>query len=660
MRLARSRAARWAAVVALTAAALALLVLAIVTSRPTSLDPALTTPLALTAGFLPVGLFLVRQRPGYQLSWITWTIGVLAALAAANLAAAETSWALWAAQWTWWPPLGLLPLVLLHFPTTPDVGSRRRTLARAIVVNAALATALLAVAPLLGDGDALTQARVPSSAAARVAYLAVVGCSVATAVGLLAGAVAILRAALRAAPELRRQYLCLLPCAVLALTGLPLEAMGVDYALVPAILALPVGSGIAVVQYHYDDLDLRLARGFLRGFLIVVTMGIFGTALWTIGTALVHPSIPWWVCLAVTVAATALVPLQARTTRAVDRWLFGHRADPYHVLTVLGEQMQASPEPVSMLQNATSTIVETLTVPYARIVAVSQDERTVLAESGRPWGTPVSFPLQMPDRSLGNLEVSPRRIGEVFTAREAQLLGQIARQAAFAVRAHQLTADLQTAREVLVFSREEERLRLRRDLHDGLGPVLAGARMQLAAALALLPTGRSATLVTTVVKELGGAGRTVRELIEGLRPASLDLGLSAALEQTAAGIFAEMTYTVDAPPSIPPLPPAVEVAAYRIASEAMHNAMRHAGATHCVVVVRITPATLVLTVSDNGCGMRSVSGRGVGLASMAARAEELGGSFGISDADPGTCLTATLPTGHPEGPRSDRRTRGHR
>ncbi len=642
----------WATVVIATAVALGLLVAAAVAAHPAAMEPAWLTPLAFTASFLPVGLFLIRHRPRAGLSLLVWAVGALSAVASAGLMGPSAGLPGWLAQWTWWPPVGLLPLVLLTFPESAPPGSRRRRAVTLLAWNAALATVLLAVAPLVGDQNALT---LPHAAepAARPLYVAAVLCVLATGAGFVAAAAALVRAARRAESAQRSQYLCLVPAAVLAVAGLPLEAANVTAALVPAILALPIGIGVAVVQFNYDDLGFRVARRFLRTVLLAVTVAAFAAVLFVVGSLVIDPMVPFAACFVVAVLAAALDPLRRHLDAAADRWLFGHRSDPYRVLSILGDRMQASSDPAQALQNATDSIVSTLTVPYARIVIEHAAGRTVLTESGTPTvAAPVPFPLSLPDRVLGNLEVAPRHAKVSFEAREGDLLAQIARQAAYAVQALRLTADLRAAREVLVFAREEERLRLRRDLHDGLGPVLAGARMQLAAVQRITPAGQPAERLRNVLDQLGVAGATVRELIEGLRPAGLDLGLKPALEQAAFGVLAGVDYTVEIPENMPALPPAVDVAAFFIASEAMHNVARHAHATTCEVKVDVDADALTLDIRDDGRGLGPQPRPGVGLESMKARADELGGTVDVIDAEPGVRIHARLPLAEPAARRA--------
>ena len=241
--------------------------------------------------------------------------------------------------------------------------------------------------------------------------------------------------------------------------------------------------------------------------------------------------------------------------------------------------------------------------------------------------------------------------GEALGPADQRLLEDVARHAGAAVHAVGLTAQLQQARERLVSTREEERRRLRRDLHDGLGPRLASLGLQLAALRNTLAAESPLRLrVESLKQQTQEAVDDVRRLVDGLRPPALDeLGLVGAVEQHTArygGDGAGVPVVLEVPRPRPPLPAAVEVAAYRIASEALTNVVRHAAATAGRVRLALDGDTLEVEVSDDGRGLPSDLPLGTGLVSMRERAEELGGSCLIeSDPAVGTRVVARLPAG---------------
>jgi signal transduction histidine kinase len=226
------------------------------------------------------------------------------------------------------------------------------------------------------------------------------------------------------------------------------------------------------------------------------------------------------------------------------------------------------------------------------------------------------------------------------------------------VQAARLTADLQRTRERLVAAREEERRRIRRDLHDGLGPALAAQTLKVGSARALLPRDPSAAeaRLVEVEADIERLLADVRRLVYDLRPPALDdLGLAAAIRESAAQyVGAAPRVVVDAPERLPPLPAAVEVAAYRIVQEALANAVRHAQARTCRVSLTAETDALIVEVLDDGLGVAPDRPAGVGLVSMRERAAELGGACVVErPAGGGTRVRARLPLADGDGPRAE-------
>jgi signal transduction histidine kinase len=247
------------------------------------------------------------------------------------------------------------------------------------------------------------------------------------------------------------------------------------------------------------------------------------------------------------------------------------------------------------------------------------------------------------------LLVAPRAPDEPLTPTDRRLLTDLARQAGVAAHAVRLTSELQRSRERLVTAREEERRRLRRDLHDGLGPTLGALMLQVGSARALLTDDPVAAerLLSSVEVTLNAVVSDIRRLVYDLRPPALDeLGLAAAIRAHVAQYSAQgmavsqggnapgLCITIDAPEHPPALSAAMEVAAYRIIREALSNVIRHAQARTCRIRLSVGDA-LCLEIGDDGVGLPPDRQAGVGLTSMRERAEELGG----------TCLVEALPAG---------------
>ncbi len=278
----------------------------------------------------------------------------------------------------------------------------------------------------------------------------------------------------------------------------------------------------------------------------------------------------------------------------------------------------------------------------------------------------VHLPLLYQGEQVGELLLAPRAPGEVFSSADHRLLEDLARQTGMAVHAVDLTRDLQRltqnlqrSRTALVTAREEERRRLRRDLHDGLGSALASLNWRAGALRQALTHDPTATHALVVEQQeiIRSTIADIRRLVYDLRPPSLDeLGLVGALRERAAHVtiptstaddreYGELLQVnVEVAGELPSLPAANEVAAYRIVQEALTNVVRHAHATICQVRLSVVEGTLYVEVTDDGVGMAAGQQAGVGLHSMRERAAELGGKCHIQPGPRGgTQVCASLP-----------------
>jgi signal transduction histidine kinase len=321
--------------------------------------------------------------------------------------------------------------------------------------------------------------------------------------------------------------------------------------------------------------------------------------------------------------------------------LYGQRGDPFAVMSQLGRRLERAAPP-EMLPALAEEVAATLKLPRVTIELNNGD----MAAHGAGGGEPLVLPLAFQGRQVGQLMVSPRGPREVFSRAERQLLDGVARQLGVAAYAVGLTADLQQSRERLVAAREEERRRLRRDLHDGLGPLLAGISLRIAAARNLLRGDPDAAdvMLDRLDRHTQGAVADVRRLVDDLRPPALDeLGLVSAIREQAARFEGTLAVSVEASGELGDLPAAVEVAAFRIATEAITNSARHAEAQVCHVCLSLDGA-LNLEIRDDGRGLPAQIQPGVGLTSIGERAAELGGTWSIGPCPgSGTVVTARLP-----------------
>jgi signal transduction histidine kinase len=417
-------------------------------------------------------------------------------------------------------------------------------------------------------------------------------------------------------------------------------------------LFVPLTLGLAILHYRLWDIDVVVNRTLVYGTLTAGLVGLYLLVVNGFG-ALVQARIH----LPISLLATALVavlfaPLRGRLQSAVNRLMYGERDDPYRVLIRLGERVGAALTPEAVLPTIAETVAHAMKSPYAAITLRQADVPATSSSQGAFSATSLRLPLEYRGETVGELLVAPRGPGEDFSPADRGQLEDLARQIGPVAHAVRLTADLQLSRERLVTAREEERRRLRRDLHDGLGPQLAALTLKIETIRNRFAKDRGldAALVD-LTERTQTALSDIRSLVYALRPPALDeLGLLAAVQQGAEQYSQHgdtgIHITVHPPESLPPLPAAVEVAAYRIVQEALANVVRHSGACTCRISVSLDSLhhVLRLEIVDDGRGLPVPHRTGVGLVSMRERAEELGGFWSVASPPcGGTIVTVELP-----------------
>ena len=408
-----------------------------------------------------------------------------------------------------------------------------------------------------------------------------------------------------------------------------------------ATVLLPVTLAVALTRSGYA-LPRVLLYGLLSTLLLLAYLAVVAGAQALFGARADQAA----ALVAAGVVAVAAAPLRTRLQRGVDRLVYGDRGDPYAVLTDLGRRIVGSPD--EMLAEVVATVARALRTPHVAVELAG--ETTPAARTGEPTEPSVAVPLTVRGEGVGRLVVAQRDRREPFGVRDLRLLEELARPIAVAAHAAALTRDLQHSRESLVIAREEERRRIRRDLHDGLGPALAGVAFGIDAARNTLHRDPASTdrALAEIRAEVQASLGDVRRLVYDLRPPALDrLGVVPAVEEYAARLRERTPLEIAVSASdLPPLSAAVEVAVYRIVTEALTNVVRHSGATRSSVVLVSDGGCVRLTVTDDGRGLPDPVERpaGVGLAAMAERAAELGGTcVVVRGAEGGTSVVAELP-----------------
>lgn len=427
------------------------------------------------------------------------------------------------------------------------------------------------------------------------------------------------------------------------------EPISVMSALSQVGLILALGFG--VLKFRLYDIDLVINRTVVYSLLTLMIFAAYVGIV--VGFGAVLPVDQSVLILVVTgLVAIVLAPLRSWLQTTVNRLMFGQRDDPYSVLAKLGRLLASSGAPEETLQSLVETIARSLKLPGASIQLEESGEWQEWASYGNVGEADavVVIPVRHQGETVGRLLVAPRSHHESLSTQDISLLETIAQQAGALARSVRLTVALQRSRERLVMAQEEERRRIRHDLHDELGPSLASQTFQLDAVLELIdgdPDG-ARSLLAALKEQNQQLVADIRRLVYELRPPALDeLGVAGALMAQTAQIERSGPMEIEVvtvPDPLPELPAAVDVAAYRIAREAITNSARHAGASRCTATLQLADGGLIVTIEDDGRGFDRTRGAGVGMISMRERTEELGGQFSItSEEGVGTRVRALLP-----------------
>ncbi|MBL7487296.1 hypothetical protein I6A62_04215 [Frankia sp. AgW1.1] len=617
-----------------------------------------------------VGGFLISRRPDLPFGWLLAGTAVAVSVGSAvagvaTLAAlrGDTSSLIgWghAAGSLEWLPVCVQGLVNVRFPSGRLSTRGDRLLERALLAGCGIALFAgvfngTTYSTVLPDGTT-RQIRNSLTSGTTIGHLAS-DLTVVVPIVILLGLVAGLRVVRRAwktsgveRDQLRwRAFgvvlaLCLFPLAVT--DTLPEVPSALDGVVFVATLAIPV------VRYRLWAIDTIIRRSMVYAVAITVEVAAFAGI--AVGIAAVA-SERFGLLVAAAVTAVAFAPALGRSRRLVDHVFYGDRNDPYRALSDVGRRLAAVAAPGEVLPGVVAAVADSLRLPYVAIERPS--DGSALAVHGDPamaeGAGAERWPAVYQGATVGMLVASPRRGEAVFDTRDRVVLADIARQAGAAVHAEALTADLRESRQRLVSAREEERRRLRRDLHDGLGPLLTSIGLNIDAARArraLATSGGASTetpdpLLARAKDASSQAIADLRGIVYGLRPPALDdLGLAGAVRTHVDRLVEtggpQVAVDLD---GLPELPAAIEVAAFRITVEAVTNVVRHAQARCCTARVHVDDqGALIVDVADDGTARTSWPA-GVGLLAMHERAGEVGGTLTAGPTAAGGRVRASLP-----------------
>lgn len=636
-------------------AAAAGLTIAVGWSWSDALEAFVVTNSVMGFAFAVCGATIAWHRPRNPVGWLFIGAGLAHATAGvaapavqalldagASLAVVRAGVTVFLGSWPWSIAL-FLPLALLLFPDGRMPSRRWRPALLAVVASAPLFVLAW------GAGPEPPAPHLPSG------YLTLPGYDALTALWTLAelrtlGALALAVVALvvryrRGDETQRRQLLWLLLATVVVVAVIvPWSfAAGTPIFVLFAIPLIPLAVTVAIVRHQLLDIRLVVSRAVawvLLSAVIVAAYVLLVTALDRFVSAQFGRS-----AVATVIIALLAAPMLPRLQRAVDQAMYGDRRNPARVVSRVAEQLVAGPS--QGLPGVAAAIRDALRLPY---VAVLAPDGGLVTSGGEPSGVMQSLPLHYGELRVGALVVGLRPGEHELSGPDRDVLDLVTVPLAVALHATGLSSELQASRQRIVAAREEERRRLRRDLHDGLGPTLTGVALAADAAAnhAGSDVDRARELLASVRADSRAAIADVRRLVDDLRPPALDeYGLVGALRQraenTALRVDGDAVHVeIDAPPDLPALSAAVEIAAYRIVTEALTNVLRHSRAHHAVVSLRCGD-DLHIDVIDDGPPQNGPWAPGVGLHAMRERVDELGGRFSAGPTSAGGRVSACLP-----------------
>ena len=625
------------------------------------------------------GAVVLSRRPGHRVGYVLvgfgllWAVdGLLEAWYAVGITAPYgtppddvlpgTGFAYWFVARAGAFLLMGLPLLLVLYPTGRLITGRWRILAVGTVVASALLPVTLMLtpasvlelgmpAPPIPDPDLLS-VPIPASVGfpllviTRLITIAAVSPALLLAVVRHRRAVGVERRQLRWL--LWAGIVCLFLTIIGVLAPASVLASGALFVAV-AVTSISVVIGICEPdRYDVDGLVAdTVAWGAVAGIVIGVDLVVVTAVSRLFGDQLNQRDVTITV---LPLAMLLYIPLRNLIWARVRRLILGRRSDRYQVVSDLAARLETSGSVADQLPALIAAVADSFKLPYVAVEVLQPDGGRLMAEHGERPERVTELPIAYSEQSVGRLLLADRGgLRGLLTRADQALLLDVVRQAAIAVRLATLATELQASRERLVLAREEDRRRIRRDLHDGLGPLLGGVGLRLAAASQAVDPDpvRAKELIATSRTDLSAAVTEVRRLVHGLRPPALDdLGLLAAVEQQADLLRSEGLRVEVEATGLEDLPAAVEVVAYRIIAESLTNITRHAQASSARVRLVAGPDRLIVEVSDDGIGISSARTAGVGLLSLRERAGELGGSTAVTcPPEGGTKICVELPIG---------------
>ncbi len=613
------------------------------------------------------GTALRRYADARVVGTVLLIAGVASALATALLGISaygflrSLPWAAYvqAAALTIWPlsiaaPLVFLPQVYPDGPL-PLTRWRRVLVASGAFVSVATAAALVGELVSAGTGGCPEENIYCASNLIPMVASSVTGLSFVAAVVL--GLAAWLHRWRHGGTTVRRQIgllsiALLLPLPLIVVSSLVGSPMDVA---IDAVLGLSwtvlVVAAILVAILRYDLYDvspaLRRAAAYvlLTAGLLVVFLAVYAGVLSVVTRSSSSPATPWLAAGAAALVILAADPVRRKLQRLLERKIYGQRAEPLAVIERLSDRVRVGDEP-AVLRTVAGIVADAVRSPAVSIGVQRASQVEIIVDAGGLGSDHLVLDALHRGERVGELRVAPRSRRETFSRADLVLLKHLADQLGGLIYGFRQDNEVATQRRHVLLVAGEERERVARDLHDGVGPLLAGAGLAAEGLRRGLPVGShdeaAAAQLSNVLRR---AATQVREIAHGLQPHPLaDEGLAAMIREHLATLNSSQIPTFDLRADVPRLSATIEQEVYLILLESVNNVVRHAHARQCRVDLRVDEATLHLVVRDDGIGLPRPYISGMGLTSMRTRATALGGQFELSsEPEHGTQLTVQVP-----------------
>jgi signal transduction histidine kinase len=607
--------------------------------RETLWSSYLITNTAIGLSAAPCGLLIARAKPENPIGWLFLLMGIAPLLTAATapfmIYGAAHDWSSFAVRllvtinmFSWsWGIFCCLPLILQLFPTGKPLSRRWAVLCWLTVANTLLGNLFVGPTPEYGASSFLLAPwwALTEGISAQVAQPVV-----------LASVASLVVRFIRGTETVRQQVLWLLVAVILVIlinapTWFAMPS-GQTIVLLLSFPLIPAAVTVAVLRHGLYDVRIVLSRVVVYAVLTAGVIAIYIGLVAVLDRVLRGAGAPVVAALAI---ALAFNPVRVRLQRLVDRAVYGTRRDPVAAVSAVGQRLAGDD-----LSGVADALRETLRLSY---VAIEKPDGSI-ASSGEPTASLQTWPLTYDGEPIGKLVVGPRQGERRLSRADQKIIDLVAAPLAIVLHAQGLTEDLKASRERVIDAAEEERTRLRRELHDSLGPLLTGAALK-ADSIGLAARHRperAESLANELAEQLRQSVEAVRQLAYGLRPAALDeLGLVGALLEEGDRL-SQVKVIIDAPEPLPTLPSSVEVAAYRIATEALTNVVRHSDAKLASIRLTTDNGTLKMIITDAGSSNGPWT-PGLGLVSIQLRAAEVGGAFEAGPTAEGGRVAALLP-----------------